>query len=645
MRILLPSVLLSTLLSAGVLAQSPGIQTNRQSSKVLPLPKSDDGFHFMVFGDRTGGPQEGLQVLAQAVKDSNLLDPDLVMTVGDLINGYSNSEDWMKMMTDYRAVMDGLRMPWFPVAGNHDIYWRGPGKPANEHESAYETHFGPVWYWFEHKKSAFIVLFSDEGDGTGAPRDFTNPAHQRISPAQKAWLAETLGKTKSLQHAFVFLHHPRWVERTYPGAQWNEVHDMLKAAGNVRAVFAGHVHRMRYDGNRDGIEYITLATTGGSMPGHYPQAGYVHHMNLVSVRPEGIKVSALPVGEVFDPKKFTPEFIAEVEGLRGLPLGLTNAPIAIDARGRGAGLLEFKITNPAQGDLEITVLPAAAPGEWISTSEQVQLLLKSGETKQGSFSMIRVQDGFSGPVSVPSVEFRTELIRDNARIPLPARKVNVPVKLQALPDDFFKVAAPQVLQLDGKSAIRIEAGDHPLPDGPFTVELRVLPPTTSVSADLISKAEQSEYALNLASNVPGFHAFIDGRYVSAIATEALPAGQWAHLAGVYDGKAITLFVNGKTAATVAVSGQRKTNPLPLYIGANPDARSAPTQFYTGVLDEVRLSSVARYAADFTPAAVHARDEHTVLLFHCDAALGPYLPSDSAGGRYGTFSGAPQLKAP
>ena len=55
--------------------------TSREGAKTLALPSDEEVFHFVVFGDRTGGPAEGIEVLAQAIEETNLLDPDLVMTV------------------------------------------------------------------------------------------------------------------------------------------------------------------------------------------------------------------------------------------------------------------------------------------------------------------------------------------------------------------------------------------------------------------------------------------------------------------------------------------------------------------------------------------------------------------------------------
>ena len=46
---------------------------------------------------------------------------------------------------------------------------RSPGRP--EHEDDFEKS-RPLWYWFEHKKTGFLILFS------GVPmvaRDFTDP--------------------------------------------------------------------------------------------------------------------------------------------------------------------------------------------------------------------------------------------------------------------------------------------------------------------------------------------------------------------------------------------------------------------------------------------------------------------------------------
>jgi hypothetical protein len=121
--------LLGILSFASVAWADEGVFTTRPNARqeLVPLPKEEGVFHFVIYGDRTGGPPEGIHILEQAVRDTNLLDPDFVMTVGDLVQGYNATLEWTVQMREYRKVMSKLNMRWFPVPGNHDVTWRGPG--------------------------------------------------------------------------------------------------------------------------------------------------------------------------------------------------------------------------------------------------------------------------------------------------------------------------------------------------------------------------------------------------------------------------------------------------------------------------------------------------------------------------------------
>ena len=279
------------------------IHTDRRSPVKLEKPSAEDSFTFAIFGDRTGGPPSGLRVLAKAVAEMNTIGPDLVMTVGDLVQGYNQRDEWLAQAREFKAIMDRLIVPWFPVAGNHDVYWRGENRPENEHEGNYEAHFGPLWYAFEHKDCWFIVLYSDEGNPETGEKDFRKPECQTMSPRQIRFLDETLKLASDARHVFVFLHHPRWTGGRY-GDDWDRVHRLLREAGNVSACFAGHTHTMKFDGARDNIEYYTLATTGGHVPNGTinPFVGALHHYDLVTVRGDDFHVVAVPVGTVINPK-------------------------------------------------------------------------------------------------------------------------------------------------------------------------------------------------------------------------------------------------------------------------------------------------------------------------------------------------------
>jgi large repetitive protein len=74
-------------------------------------------------------------------------------------------------------------------------------------------------------------------------------------------------------------------------------------------------------------------------------------------------------------------------------------------------------------------------------------------------------------------------------------------------------------------------------------------------------------------------------------------GQWHHLAGVYDGQRIALYVDGKLEDSVAAAGSVALNTEPVWLGNDSAARG---EYFRGWLDDVRL-----YDRGLTEAEIQA----------------------------------------
>ena len=112
---------------------------------------------------------------------------------------------------------------------------------------------------------------------------------------------------------------------------------------------------------------------------------------------------------------------------------------------------------------------------------------------------------------------------------------------------------------------------------------------------------------------------------------ALQTGRWYHIAGVFDGSEVRMYLDGRLVGRMPADGVRTTNELPFVVGGDVDRSGAGTSFFDGAIDEVRLSSTARYDDGFEPVVRHEHDDATVLLLHMDARRGAWIAGDAGRG--------------
>lgn len=110
---------------------------------------------------------------------------------------------------------------------------------------------------------------------------------------------------------------------------------------------------------------------------------------------------------------------------------------------------------------------------------------------------------------------------------------------------------------------------------------------------------------------------IDGQ--RAVSTQALNPAQWQHLALTAEGSKVSLYVNGRETASLAVAMPAFNSVMA--IGADlpvaADMPASPYQPFAGAIDELRLSKVARPAAQLLADASSQGAESKLLAYGVD----------------------------
>lgn len=272
---------------------------------------SEDKFTFAVFSDLTGGERE--RVFEIAVAQLNLLRPELIMNVGDLIEGDSNDEAGLAAEWDsFDKRAQTASAPVVYTGGNHDL----TGEMLRR---VWEQRYGPRYFHFVYKNVLFIVLDTEDNTPermaqmfaarraalevwkTEGPDAFPQTEYWSmpertsgtIGKEQSDYIVDAIEQNLDVRWTFLFMHKPAWTNLE------DENFSAIETALTDRpyTVFNGHNHAYVYL-ERHGRDYVQLATTGGSQ--FLGDARSMDQIALVTVDDDGVHIANLLLSGILD---------------------------------------------------------------------------------------------------------------------------------------------------------------------------------------------------------------------------------------------------------------------------------------------------------------------------------------------------------
>ena len=332
----------------------------RASSLPTPVsaPSASPEFRFAIVSDRTGGHRG--HVFETALAKANLMKPDFVMSVGDLIEGYTQDVDEIAAQWgEFRGLLAGLEMPFYFVPGNHDL--SNPVMAATWREQ-----FGPTYYHFTYRGVLFICLNTEDGGAS------------QISDEQVEHVRRALVENPGARWTLLFMHKPLWhaAEDASGRAQFERIEALL--ANRKYTVFAGHYHTYKKSVRND-RRYIVLATTGGGSQLRGPTYGQFDELAWVTMTDAGPRLANVLLDGILDEDVRTDASAARVDALSAALSVSVDTVYSKLARFAGGRTL-LRIQNGTTSDLQFSAeVGASAPVE-LAPHRFESILVKAGQS-------------------------------------------------------------------------------------------------------------------------------------------------------------------------------------------------------------------------------------------------------------------------
>ncbi len=184
------------------------------------------------------------------------------------------------------------------------------------------------------------------------------------------------------------------------------------------------------------------------------------------------------------------------------------------------------------------------------------------------------------------------------------------------------------LEFDGNSYVSIPWKSVPMPD--------------VITVEVLARAKQFPVSPNKWTMVVGWgqhdlrltpNDWLYNRFPQEMARGTAKLNQSVHLSAVSSDNELRLYIEGRLVG-------RKVQPQP-----SEKVDSIKIGFsFVGLIDEVRISKVARYDKDYTPKPRLEADKDTLALYHFDEGTGEVLHDSSGNGHDGKIIGAKWVRA-